>query len=108
MTTQTDVREAMIELLKSKRPAAQARHGAIQVNGGNLSQLFVGEKYDEILTFLETAKSQRLPDAPPLVVQGKPDESAIVEQITGGVMAGQFNADEIAVVKSWIESLEAE
>ena len=106
----TDARKEMIDLLKTKRPAAQSPffHGAIAAGESILNELFAAEDYDVILDFLQSGTSVRDPGSgQPLVVPGKPDESAFFLQIsrTDGVMFGRFSDDEVATVRSWIEQL---
>ena len=95
----TDARQKMIELLETKRPAARFFHGAISAGSSNLNDLFTAEDYDAILDFLESGTSVRDPvRGEPLIVPGKPDESAFFLQMTriDGVMFGRFLDDEVA------------
>ncbi len=104
-----DPREKMIELMKTKRGLAQFVHGAISAGGDTLNGLFAGEKYDEILQFLEAGTAVRSPVVgDPLIVAGKPDESAFVKQITddAGVMNGRFNDGELDTIRQWIQCLD--
>lgn len=107
----SDPRQTMIELLQTKQSAAQFFHPAIHVGESTLNDLFAAEDYDAILGFLESGTSVREPvTGQPLIVPGKPQESAFVQQITrtDGVMFGRFLDDEIATVRAWIEQLPAD
>lgn len=106
----TDAHDAMIALLKSKRAAAQLFHGAITADNATLNELFAAEDYTAILEFLESGTSVRAPvSGQPLVIPGKPRESALYAQITrsDGRMYSRFSSDEVATVRRWIEQLPA-
>lgn len=99
----------MKKLLDEKQAIAKLVHGDIPATAAaKLSQLFKDKDYDAVLNFLRTGTSIRPPFAgKKLIEPGKPAESGFFLQITdpNGVMAGQFDAEEIQVVADWILSL---
>ena len=103
---ESDERNKMIELLKSKQGTAKLVHGGIPANGRTLNEEFDEEKYQEILDFLLSSNSAKAPtEGDPFVVKGDARNSAIYKQFKDGVMAGQFTDEELEVVANWINSL---
>jgi hypothetical protein len=96
--------QKMLKLIEAKQPLAKevGFHATVTVGGSNLRQLFVEEKYEDILQFLETGEySSR-----PMVIAGNPAESQFLELISpGGFMARAFDDTERKVVEDWIASL---
>ncbi len=101
-----DAETKMLELISSKAIPGSIFHGAIDAEGKPLQARFADREFRHILDFLRNGKSVRPPTSgQPLIVPGKPEESALLVQITQGVMMGRFSEDEVAVVRRWIESL---
>ena len=103
--------QAMLQLVERKRRQGSAFHDGVDVgSGASLSDLFADGKFQEVIGFLEASNANVPPfNDKPLVVPGKPNESAFFLHITDpdGAMAGRFRPDEVTIVKNWIESLGA-
>lgn len=98
----------MRQLLEGKQGIAQFVHAGISVDSTTLAQLFKDKDYDAVLHLLRTGNSTRPPfSGKKLVEPGEPMQSAFYLQISqpDGVMLGQFDAEEMAIVEQWILSL---
>lgn len=101
--------QAMLDLIKLKKPQGRAFHRSIDADEDNsLSDLFAGDDFEGVMNFLMGGEASLEPFVDkPLIVPGNPDESAFYLHLTDpeGVMAGRFQSDEVNVVRDWINSL---
>ena len=107
--TPNDAQQEMLTLLETKRADAEFLHDGIPTPQASLSDLFETGQDEAILTFLTTGQSVREPfSGQPLIVPGKPEESALYLHITDprGRMFQRFDDQEISIIKRWIMALE--
>ncbi len=106
-------REEMLALIRKKRDeeGAARRHRRVRIAGDRrLSELFDNE--EELLAYLLSADPVRntIPGMEdlPLITPGDPQRSVFFQLLVdpdNGVMFGEFDDPEIAVVERWIKSL---
>ena len=104
-STPLTAEEALLELIRSKRPVAQGTHDFVNVDPTTtLQALFLAatdESIDRILEFLKTGSH----NGKKLVVAQQPENSHFMKLITTGPMKNAFTQSEREVARAWIMSL---